>query len=113
MWLGRDGGRVSTLDLYEKSFVLLCDARYQEWRPAAEAVAKRLSVPLRAFGIGSVPGADLKPEGGADWAAAHGTSDEGAVLVRPDGFVAWRSEGAAADPEATLYEVMMTLLHRD
>ncbi|MFD9754064.1 FAD-dependent oxidoreductase [[Kitasatospora] papulosa] len=110
MWLGRDGGRVSTLDLYEKSFVLLCDARYREWRPAAEAVAKRLSVPLRAFGIGSAPGADLKAE---DWAATHGTSDEGAVLVRPDGFVAWRSEGAAADPEATLYEVMMTLLHRD
>ncbi|MFG2586730.1 FAD-dependent oxidoreductase [Streptomyces sp. NPDC048438] len=112
MWLGRDGGRVSTLDLYEKSFVLLCDARYPDWRTAAEQVAKRLSVPLDAFGIGASPGADLAPEEGADWAAAHGTSAEGAVLVRPDGFVAWRSHGAAADPEATLYEVMVTLLHR-
>ncbi|KPC81072.1 MULTISPECIES: FAD-dependent oxidoreductase [Streptomyces] len=112
MWLGRDGHRVSTLDLYEKSFVLLCDARYPDWRAAAGQVAKRLSVPLEAFGIGSVPGADLEPEDGADWAASHGTSAEGAVLVRPDGFVAWRSEAAAADPEATLYEVMMTLLHR-
>ncbi|MFF2140552.1 FAD-dependent oxidoreductase [Streptomyces sp. NPDC058193] len=112
MWLVRDGGRLSTLDLYERSFVVLCDARYPEWRTAAEAVAKRLSIPLDAFGIGSAPGADLQPENGADWAAAHGTSAEGAVLVRPDGFVAWRSEGAAADPEATLYEVMLTLLHR-
>lgn len=112
MWLRRDGGRVSTLDLYEKSFVLLCDARYPDWRTAAEQVAKRLSVPLEAFGIGAAPGADLAPEEGADWAAAHGTSAEGAVLVRPDGFVAWRSHGAAADPEATLYEVMVTLLHR-
>ncbi|MEU0298078.1 FAD-dependent monooxygenase [Streptomyces sp. NPDC006175] len=112
MWLRRDGGRVSTLDLYEKSFVLLCDARYPDWRVAAEQVAKRLSVPLEAFGIGSAPDADLRPEDGADWAAAHGTSAEGTVLVRPDGFVAWRSHGAAADPEATLYEVMATLLHR-
>ncbi|MFC8226599.1 FAD-dependent oxidoreductase [Streptomyces sp. NPDC057287] len=112
MWLGRDGGRLSTLDLYEKSFVVLCDARCPEWRTAAEAVAKRLSIPLDAFGIGSDPGADLQPENGGDWAASHGTSAEGAVLVRPDGFVAWRSEGAAADPEATLYEVMLTLLHR-
>ncbi|MEU8707875.1 FAD-dependent monooxygenase [Streptomyces sp. NPDC048565] len=112
MWLGLDGERVSTLDLYEKSFVLLCDARFPDWRAAAEQVAKRLSVPLEAFGIGSVPGADLEAGSGADWAASHGTSPEGAVLVRPDGFVAWRSEGAAADPEATLYEVMVTLLHR-
>ncbi|MFB4426739.1 FAD-dependent oxidoreductase [Streptomyces sp. QL37] len=112
LWLGRAGGRVSTLDLYEKSFVLLCDARYPDWRTAAEQVAKRLSVPLEAFGIGATPDADLRPEDGTDWAAAHGTSAEGAVLVRPDGFVAWRSHGAAADPEATLYEVMVTLLHR-
>ncbi|MEU5658949.1 FAD-dependent monooxygenase [Streptomyces sp. NPDC047737] len=112
LWLGRDGERVSTLDLYERSFVLLCDARFPDWREAARQVSKRLAVRLDAFGIGSGPEADLRSEEGVDWAAAHGTSAEGAVLVRPDGFVAWRSEGAAADPEGTLYEVMTTLLHR-
>ncbi|MFI8003242.1 FAD-dependent oxidoreductase [Streptomyces sp. NPDC086010] len=111
MWLGRDGERVSTLDLYEQAFVLLCDARHQDWRAAAAAVAKRLGVRLDAFGIGPGADADLRSEEGADWAASHGTSAEGAVLVRPDGFVAWRSEDAA-DPEGTLYEVMATLLHR-
>ena len=25
------------------------------------------------------------------WAAAYGVTDGGAILVRPDGFVAWRS----------------------
>jgi putative polyketide hydroxylase len=29
-------------------------------------------------------------------------AEDGAVLVRPDGFVAWRSEGATADPVAAL-----------
>ncbi|MFF5897688.1 FAD-dependent oxidoreductase [Streptomyces argenteolus] len=112
LWVLRDGGRVSTLDLYERSFVLLCDDRHPDWRAAARQVAKRLAVRLEAFGIGAGPDADLRCEEDADWAAAHGTSAEGAVLVRPDGFVAWRSEGAAVDPEGTLYEVMATLLHR-
>ncbi|MEU0134589.1 FAD-dependent monooxygenase [Streptomyces sp. NPDC006296] len=112
MWLDRAGERVSTLDLYETSFVLLCDARFDGWGAAAERVAKRLSVTLPALRIGPAAEADLEPEDGADWAASHGTSAEGAVLVRPDGFVAWRSEGAAADPEETLYEVMTALLHR-
>ncbi|WP_405392914.1 FAD-dependent monooxygenase [Streptomyces sp. NBC_01102] len=112
LWVGRDGQRVSTLDLYERSFVLLCDAGHPEWRAAAARVAERLTVRLDAFAIGSAPGADLEPADGADWAAAHGTSPEGAVLVRPDGFVAWRSEGAVADTEAALHEVLTALLHR-
>ncbi|MET7368871.1 FAD-dependent monooxygenase [Streptomyces sp. NPDC005566] len=113
LWVVRGGARLSTLDLYEQSFVLLCDAAYPEWRAAAVRAAERLKVRLEAFTIGSVPGAALEPANEADWSAAHGTSPEGAVLVRPDGFVAWRSEGGVADPEATLYEVLTTLLHRD
>ncbi|KQX91548.1 FAD-dependent monooxygenase [Streptomyces clavifer] len=112
LWVGRDGKRVSTLDLYERSFVLLCDAGHPEWRAAATRVAERLALRLDVFAIGSGPGADLEPLGGADWAAAHGTGAEGAVLVRPDAFVAWRSEGAAADAEATLHEALTALLRR-
>ncbi|MER5894538.1 FAD-dependent monooxygenase [Streptomyces sp. NPDC001876] len=113
LWVDRDGVRLSTLDLYERSFVLLCDAGHPEWRAAAVRAAERLKVRLDAFTIGSGQGADLRPANEADWSAAHGTSPEGAVLVRPDGFVAWRSEGGVADAEATLYEALTTLLHRD
>ncbi|MFD9542832.1 FAD-dependent oxidoreductase [Streptomyces sp. NPDC060022] len=113
LWVERGGVRLSTLDLYEQSFVLLCDAGHPEWRAAALRAAERLKVRLEAFTIGSGPGADLEPANEADWSAAHGTSAEGAVLVRPDGFVAWRSEGGVADAEATLYEALTTLLHRD
>ncbi|MGW2839426.1 FAD-dependent oxidoreductase [Streptomyces sp. NPDC001493] len=112
LWLGRDGERVSTLDLYEQAFVLLCDEDSPEWRGAARHVAKRLGIRLDAFTIGSGTEADLRSEDGADWAAVHGTSAEGAVLVRPDGFVAWRAQGAAPDPETALYGVLTTLLHR-
>jgi putative polyketide hydroxylase len=32
------------------------------------------------------------------------------VLVRPDGFIAWRSPGAVAVPEATLRDVLARIL---
>ncbi|MGP3634221.1 FAD-dependent oxidoreductase [Streptomyces sp. 24-1644] len=112
LWVLQSGERKSTLDLYEQSFVLLCDAKDAAWRPAAARVADRLSVRLDAFGVGTGPGFDLEPENGADWAEAHGTTADGAVLVRPDGFVAWRATGSVADPEATLHEVMTSVLSR-
>ncbi|MEV7172465.1 FAD-dependent monooxygenase [Streptomyces sp. NPDC093224] len=110
MWVTRDGARISTLDLYERSFVLLSGVG-TPWRAAAQRVAGQLPVGLEAYTIGSGPGADLLEES-ASWTEVHGTGAEGAVLVRPDGFVAWRSEGAVADPAGTLREVLSTVLHR-
>ncbi|MFF3458811.1 FAD-dependent oxidoreductase [Streptomyces sp. NPDC002730] len=112
MWVVRSGERMSTLDLYERAFVLL-SSEGTAWRAAARKVAELLSVRLDAYAIGAGPDADLTPGNGADWAETHGTTAEGALIVRPDGFVAWRSAGAVADPEATVREVMTTLLYRD
>ncbi|MFD6891234.1 FAD-dependent oxidoreductase [Streptomyces sp. NPDC059957] len=114
MWLTRaDGERVSTVDLYERAFVLLCGAG-SPWREAAERVAERLSVKLDAYAIGSAgaPGADLVQEEGSDWSEVHAMSAQGAVLVRPDGFVAWRSQGPVVDAEAALSEALSTVLRR-
>jgi len=36
------------------------------------------------------------------WPAAYGLDDAGAVLVRPDGYVGWRSRSMPADPTTTL-----------
>jgi len=45
-------------------------------------------------------------DGPPDFGRAHGVGDDGAVLVRPDGFVAWRAEGADPDPGGTLERVL-------
>jgi hypothetical protein len=53
--------------------------------------------------------------GGADMvaAAAHRLKTDGALLVRPDGFVAWHTEAVAEeDPERTLERVLCPLLRR-
>ncbi|WP_069759368.1 FAD-dependent monooxygenase [Streptomyces sp. LUP47B] len=105
------GERISTLDLYETSFVLLSAAGDPSgWHRAAVRLAEETSVPLTSYRVGDGSGAELTPEGDADWSAVHGTTPEGAVLVRPDGFVAWRSPGPVPDAESALRQVLATLL---
>ncbi|MET7568914.1 FAD-dependent monooxygenase [Streptomyces sp. NPDC005492] len=117
LWLRRAGNRLSTLDLYERSLVLLSDASTRAgaaWHTAAHRIADTEGVRLEAYRIGAGPDADLLYDTeGAEWADTHGTTADGAVLVRPDGFVAWRSPGAATgDAEAELREVLGRVLRR-
>ncbi|MEU9297602.1 FAD-dependent monooxygenase [Streptomyces sp. NPDC048266] len=113
VWLNRAGARVSTLDLYERSLVLLSsEDGAGGWHAAATRVGRELSVPLDSYRIGDGPDAELSPASDTDWAEAHGVTPDGAVLIRPDGFVAWRSEGTSPDPAATLHQTLTTILDR-
>ncbi|MGW3846726.1 FAD-dependent oxidoreductase [Streptomyces fagopyri] len=105
----REGIAVSTIDLYEQSFVLLSGSAEGPWSKAARAAADKAGVPVTPYSIGSGPGFDLDT-GTADWAAVHGTTAAGAVLVRPDGFVAWRTESIPDSPEQELTRVLQAVL---
>ncbi|MFF2660126.1 FAD-dependent oxidoreductase [Kitasatospora sp. NPDC058032] len=109
-WLLRAGVRLSTLDLYEQAMVLLTGSAGTAWQDAARRAADRLAVPLDAYRIGGGADDDLAPEPGADFAALHGIRPDGALLVRPDGFVAWRSEHPTDDPEAAVEHALRTVL---
>ncbi|MFE0522289.1 FAD-dependent oxidoreductase [Streptomyces sp. NPDC058954] len=112
MWVRHHGERISTLDLYEKSLVLLSGAGEPGgWHEAAVRLAAQTPVPVESYRVGSGPDAELVPEEGADWAQCHGTEAGGAVLVRPDGFVAWRSPGPVPDAESTLRQVLTAVAH--
>lgn len=110
LWVTRDGAKVSTVDLYERSFVLLCGR--PGWRTAARGVGARLNVPLDVYSIGDGVEYDLDTGGAADWSSVYGVAPEGAVLVRPDGFVAWRAEAETADMEKELTGVLLQILGR-
>jgi putative polyketide hydroxylase len=109
LWVHRGGERLSTLDLYERAPVLLSGPAGGAWRTAGRLIAERTGIPLECYGIGD----DLRPEDDMAWARLHAVSDEGAVLVRPDGFVAWRSPGMQSDPERTLEHLLGRVLRRD
>ncbi|MGW0764805.1 FAD-dependent oxidoreductase [Streptomyces sp. NPDC002676] len=113
LWLRRGGERLSTLDLYERSLVLLSDAASAAgtaWHAAARRIADAQGLPLEAYRIGAGAQAELSYDADDDWATVHGTTADGAVLVRPDGYVAWRAPGAVRDPQAELREVLAAVL---
>lgn len=109
VWLEHGDRRISTLDLFGRSFVLLTGQGGQDWCRAAGRVAATLRVPLQAIRI--APDGEWHDPNRA-WAAAYGVEESGAVLVRPDGYVAWRGARSSPDPEGELDSVLATVLGR-
>ncbi|HEX4221165.1 MAG TPA: FAD-dependent monooxygenase [Pseudonocardiaceae bacterium] len=103
VWLDRSGERISTIDLFWDSFVLLHGPDGQAWATAATKAAESLGVPLRTYSVGK--NADLVPLD-RDWEAAYGVKSDGAALIRPDAFVSWRGATSVADPNSVLADVL-------
>ncbi|MER6471590.1 FAD-dependent monooxygenase [Streptomyces collinus] len=111
--LEQDGAPLATLDLFGSGFVLLAGGAGRSWARAARAAGAELGVALTVHHV-SVDGGEglTDPEG--RWADAYGVSSDGAVLVRPDGIVAWRSRGAlpAAAQAGALTSALRRVLAR-
>lgn len=84
------GHRVSTLDLVGGgAFTLVTGLSGTAWEPAAQACASQLGLSLRVVRVGTEGARD--PYG--DWSRVCDTEEDGCLLVRPDGYVAWRHAG--------------------
>ncbi|HEX6997434.1 MAG TPA: FAD-dependent monooxygenase [Gammaproteobacteria bacterium] len=92
--LERDGASISTLDLFGGHFVVLTGPEGGAWREAAEKAANALGVPIDVWQVGSERG--LRDVDGR-FLEAYALGPAGAVLVRPDSFVAWRADDSVAD----------------
>jgi 2-polyprenyl-6-methoxyphenol hydroxylase-like FAD-dependent oxidoreductase len=102
-----DGAEQSTLDLYGRDFVVLAGPDGESWCAAARAVGASLGLPVHAYRIG----ADVTAATGA-LEDIYGTGPAGAVLVRPDGFIAWRATAAEADADGALAHALGVALGR-
>ena len=112
-WLDADDGRrLSTLDLVRPGrFLLIAGEEDSAWCDAARDVAEKMGVPLDAVSIGHLDGDYLDPR--CQWLQRREIAAEGALLVRPDRFVAWRSAGASRTREADLRLALETVLRRE
>ena len=109
-WLERDGHPVSTIDLSGGArFCLLAGVDGGPWCTALARVASRAGVAADAYTVGS-PGALVDRHD--RWRSHYGIGSSGAVLLRPDGHVAWRAFALDADPEQTLTSVLDRALCR-
>ena len=104
VWLVKDRQNYSSLDLVGQGrFTLLTGIGGEGWRAAAAAATGRFGVPLTVLSIG--PDCDYEDPFG-DWARASGIDDDGAVLVRPDQFIAWRSKTRDGDLGGALRTIL-------
>lgn len=94
-WVESAGARVSTVEL-GTGWLLLVDEAANVWRAALDGLDVPLAGQIEIVEIG--PGRAFDDVDGA-WRQLRGVSGTGALLIRPDGVVAWRaqnSETAAA-----------------
>jgi 2,4-dichlorophenol 6-monooxygenase len=104
VWLvDQAGGKVSTLDVTQKGrFSLVTGLSGQAWATAAS----KLDLPyLRTIVIGAKGTEDLYH----DWHRAREIDEAGALLVRPDGYVAWRHSTAVWDDEQAFHLIQQAL----
>jgi 2-polyprenyl-6-methoxyphenol hydroxylase-like FAD-dependent oxidoreductase len=92
--------RKSTLDWFDREFAVVTGPKGEDWLDAGRDVSDKIGVPLR---LEQLPSAD--PSDGFQ------IGMRGAVLVRPDGHVAWRMPWMPADPAKELAGALSAILH--
>jgi hypothetical protein len=97
LWIERDGRRQSTMDLADAKLTLLVGAAGHAWTTAAATIAASSTSPLTALRSAR----DFHDPTGC-FHDVHGITPSGAILVRPDGHVAWRSPASDPTPLLTL-----------
>ena len=95
-WLGDGAERTSTLDLFGPHWTLITGPRGDEWVRVARRRETSLAHRVVAPGV----------------CERFGIQADGAVLVRPDGHVAWRQRAAAPSAAAALRTALERLLAR-
>lgn len=107
-WLQHGDRLVSSLDAVGKGrFTLVTGIADHGWRDAAAAVAGELGLDLAVVQF-AVRGEYDDVLG--QWARVRDITDTGALLVRPDRFVAWRQNSIPSDPRAALSSALRSIL---
>jgi putative polyketide hydroxylase len=90
------GRPISLHDLTGRNFILIAGRAGAHWVSAATRFAAITGFPLQAYRID----ADLQST--QDLHQTLRLADDAALLIRPDGFVAWRAEGSIGSADARL-----------
>jgi 2,4-dichlorophenol 6-monooxygenase len=111
-WLeDENGNRRPIKDLVAPGrFLLIAGEDGGPWCEAANELASAAGLPLDAVRIGHLGGDLYDPR--CAWVRHRGIESDGAILVRPDRFVAWRAPTAADDPLGELAGAVSQILAR-
>lgn len=108
-WAGQPGTRAphirigndrSTLDLFQKGWVLLTEN--SDWKNLSARLSSESEIKIDCYQVGK----DLLHSEEESFRNSFGIGPKGAVLIRPDGYIAWRS----SDCPAEAYSILSTAL---
>ena len=108
-WAQHGKERISSIHLCNAQFVLFAGPEGVAWVRAARVGEAGLSPSIHSYHVAA--GGDLSPE--VDFCGLYGISPSGAVLVRPDGHVAFRAQALTDNVRATLRQVLDRVLCRN
>jgi 2,4-dichlorophenol 6-monooxygenase len=107
-WVGTNSRKWSTLDLAPSTqFTVFTGIAGGAWADAASRLAQELGVSLGTVVIG--PGREYT-DLYYDWARCREIDEDGALLVRPDKIVAWRSMSSSPEPYQALRAGLLHVL---
>jgi len=120
VWIERDKNVVSTQDLIipgKDDLFLITDEDGSAWEDAALKLSKIGGCRIGVAKIRSRPHSNASSLGlyydyQDQWSKVREMRDGGAILVRPDNFVAWRSLGPSKDPFNVLSKALQKFLHK-
>ncbi len=95
-----EGKKLSTIDVVGNGFALLTAGGGRRWVEAADDLGGEFALSLKAWLIDEDA-----------FASAYGLDPSGAVLVRPDGHIGWRSRAINGDPSHALRGALSAILH--
>lgn len=106
VWIDRNGERLSTLDLVAPEFSILAGANGEDWRAIAKAAGTESGLDIPCHLIGT----DVDDVENT-FTNRFGVGATGAVLVRPDGFIAWRAAELKTGTADDLKRALRSILH--
>ena len=110
-WVGDNTTKLALMDLAPYTqWTVITGIAGEAWAGAADKVGHELGLPLRTVVIG--PGREVT-DLYYDWAKLREVDEDGALLVRPDKHIAWRSMAMPAQPHAALRAALAQILGRD
>lgn len=102
VWLRHGQDQLSTLDLWGPEFTVLAGPQGNDWASTVKVLAEQMQLEMGFHLIGGLGWVDEDNT----FLQRYGLQVDGAVLIRPDGYVAWRSPQWS---EEATYQLMAAL----
>ena len=99
MWVTQTGQKISTIDLFTKSFVLISED--SAWIAHAKVASQKTGVPLSVVVVGKDIEALTE-----EFEKLFGITKSGASLIRPDGVVSWRATAGTSESSELLLKAI-------